>query len=163
MNYFKESITVEQIKQTYRELARKFHPDLGGDLELMKLLNAQYLEALKSCDNVKTFTTDNTEYTYKFDADLENQLIDKIHEFLGKDFKAVDLLLIGSWLWAVGSTKEVKEELKGMSFKYHSVKKCWFYHVGKWHGKGSKTDLNDLASKYGYKSYKGILQAKIGA
>jgi hypothetical protein len=163
MNYFKESITVEQIKQTYRELARKLHPDLGGDLELMKLLNAEYLEALKACDNSKTFTSDNKEYTYKYDADAEQALMNKIHEFLAKDFKAVDLLLIGSWLWAVGETKAVKDSIKSMGFKYHSIKKCWFYHIGKWQGKGSKTDLDTLADKYGYKSYRGILQAKIGA
>lgn len=37
-----KSATDEQIKTSYRELAKKYHPDVGGDPEKMKELNVAY-------------------------------------------------------------------------------------------------------------------------
>lgn len=34
--------TTEQIKDSYRELAKKYHPDVGGDPEKMKEINVAY-------------------------------------------------------------------------------------------------------------------------
>ena len=47
-------LTVEQIKIKYKQLAMKHHPDLGGDLETMKILNNAYEEALKRCNGQTT-------------------------------------------------------------------------------------------------------------
>lgn len=37
-----KNATDEQIKTSYRELAKKYHPDVGGDPEKMKEVNAAY-------------------------------------------------------------------------------------------------------------------------
>jgi hypothetical protein len=50
MAFFTGFTTVEQIKGAYRDLARQHHPDLGGDLETMKALNAAYHKALAACN-----------------------------------------------------------------------------------------------------------------
>jgi curved DNA-binding protein CbpA len=42
MKYFKNVKSVEELKKVYRQLARKYHPDLGGDAEVMKELNNEF-------------------------------------------------------------------------------------------------------------------------
>ncbi len=37
--YFSNCNTVDEIKARFKELARKHHPDLGGDTETMKQIN----------------------------------------------------------------------------------------------------------------------------
>jgi len=36
--------TAEELKKQYRELAHNHHPDNGGDIEVMKAVNAEYAE-----------------------------------------------------------------------------------------------------------------------
>jgi hypothetical protein len=40
--------TEGQIQSAYRQLARRYHPDNGGTVELMSALNASYEQALKA-------------------------------------------------------------------------------------------------------------------
>ncbi|WP_446788125.1 DnaJ domain-containing protein, partial [Macellibacteroides fermentans] len=37
--YFDGCKDEQEIKARYRDLAKKYHPDLGGDLETMKAVN----------------------------------------------------------------------------------------------------------------------------
>jgi hypothetical protein len=162
INYFEGCITPDQIKMQYRELAFAFHPDMpNGNLEVMKEVNNQYHTMLKGRDNVKSFNADNQEYTYKYDREVEQAVLDKIGEFLARHLEGIDLLLIGNWLWITGETREVKEPLKELKFKWHGQKKCWFWHSGGWKGRGNKTSLSAVARKYGYKKYASELQSKI--
>lgn len=40
--FFSNTLTLEELKKEYRRLSMIHHPDLGGDAEKMKLLNAEY-------------------------------------------------------------------------------------------------------------------------
>lgn len=42
MGYFKNIKSLEDLKNQFRELARKNHPDAGGDAEVMKAINQEY-------------------------------------------------------------------------------------------------------------------------
>lgn len=42
MKYFKNVKTVKELKDTYRKLARTNHPDMGGDVEVMQAINAEF-------------------------------------------------------------------------------------------------------------------------
>lgn len=160
--YFKDCPTIELVKQKYRELALVFHPDRGGKLEDMQALNAEYHEVLKSLHNTKTFSSDNKEYTYQYNENLEQVIIDMIDKVLAEKLgDDVDVLLIGTWLWIVGNTKPVKDKIKSLGFKWHTKKLCWFFHSGTWKGRGTKGSLNDIANKYGYKKYSAKLQTKL--
>lgn len=127
----------------------------------MQEVNAQYLEALKALHGTKTFTAENKEYEYKYNANLEKEIIEKLQAILAIEMTGVDVLLIGTWIWVVGATKEYKDTIKTLGFKWHREKTCWFYHVGKWRGKGSKKSLEDIADTYGYKKYVSQLRSKI--
>lgn len=36
MNWFTAYRTLEEVKATYKKLAKQFHPDLGGDTQTMQ-------------------------------------------------------------------------------------------------------------------------------
>ncbi|EQF22294.1 dnaJ domain protein [Clostridioides difficile CD160] len=45
MEYFKNVKSLEELKNTFKKLARKHHPDMGGNEEVMKEINNQYESA----------------------------------------------------------------------------------------------------------------------
>jgi curved DNA-binding protein CbpA len=42
MKYFSHCKTIEEVKAPYKELAKKNHPDRGGDTEIMQRINTEY-------------------------------------------------------------------------------------------------------------------------
>jgi len=44
---FKDCVTISDIKTKYRRLAKKHHPDVGGNVETFRTLNIQYERAMK--------------------------------------------------------------------------------------------------------------------
>jgi len=44
--YFASHLSIAQLRKAYLKLAKRHHPDLGGDLEVMKKINQAYLVAL---------------------------------------------------------------------------------------------------------------------
>ena len=114
MQYFTGyTSTISLIKTKYRELAFQFHPDKNPDgLEVMKLINQQYHELLKAFDGTKSFSDNNKEYTYKYNADVEQAIIDKLNELINASLTDCSILLIGNWIWITGDTKQHKDKIK---------------------------------------------------
>lgn len=42
MRYFKDILSEEDLKAAYRRLVMMYHPDRGGDCEIMKRINYEY-------------------------------------------------------------------------------------------------------------------------
>lgn len=42
MKYFKNVRTVDELKKAYKKLARENHPDMGGDMEVMQVINNEF-------------------------------------------------------------------------------------------------------------------------
>lgn len=40
MRYFKDCVNIQEVKSTYRTLALENHPDRGGNVEVMAVINA---------------------------------------------------------------------------------------------------------------------------
>ena len=151
MNYFKDCQTVAEIKTLYRTLARKYHPDLGGDVATMQIINSQYDNALKNCHGQKTVGDDQKEYTYNYNPEVEGKLKEAINALLSLDMQGVEIWLIGTWIWVEGETKPYKEQLKSLGCRWHSKRGCWYIagqSSGYRKGRNDK-GLNDLARDYG--------------
>ena len=50
--YFNNPTTLEELKAQYKKLAFQYHPDVGGDNESMKAVNAEYDELFSVLKNV---------------------------------------------------------------------------------------------------------------
>jgi hypothetical protein len=143
IDFFQGLTSVEDIKSTYRTLARQHHPDLGGSLETMKMLNSQYHAKLKSVNG-----SQSGEHTYNYNQKIEQDIIDKINELLLLSDVIVDL--IGTWIWVRGETKPHREKLKELGCFWHAGRKVWYWKPkGFGRSRSNPGSLDSLALKYG--------------
>ena len=58
-HFFDACSTLDELKKAYHAAAVKYHPDLGGDETIMKMVNSEYetrFKALKQAHNTQTTT-----------------------------------------------------------------------------------------------------------
>jgi len=158
--FFAHCQTVEEVKAEYKKLARKHHPDLGGDTATMQSINAAYEQALKGCNGQKSTDSQGKEHVYKYNAQLEKELVDFIYAFNAKDLP-LNADLIGVWVWITGDTKPHKEILKELNCRWHSKRACWYFRPESYKG-GFSSDgsLEELAAKYGCANVKNYKDSK---
>ena len=136
---FSEVIGINEAKKVYKILAKKLHPDVGGSEEEFKLLNAIYNDFI---ENKIYFSND-----FKIDLDLEKIISQILH------FENITIELVGSWIWLSGDTKEIKDKLKELGFKWASKKKMWFYGEMKGRNPQEKS-IDEIKAKYGSETLK---------
>ena len=139
INEFREVSGINEAKKVYKTLAKKLHPDVGGSEEEFKLLNAIYNDFI---ENKIYFSNE-----FKIDLDLEKIISQILH------FENITIELVGSWIWLSGDTKEIKDKLKELGFKWASKKKMWYYGEMKGKSHGEKS-LDEIKDKYGSKTFK---------
>ena len=110
---FKGVEGINEAKKIYKQLAKKLHPDVGGDEESFKLLNAIYTDLI---EHKIYFSND-----IKIDIELEKIISLILH------FENITIELVGSWIWVNGDTREIKEKLKEIGFKWASKKRMWYF------------------------------------
>ena len=146
---FKNIEGINEAKKIYKTLAKKLHPDMdGGDEESFKLLNAIYTDLIEH----KIYFSNN----FKIDIELEKVISLILH------FENITIELVGSWIWVSGDTKEIKEKLKELGFKWASKKKMWFYGEMKGRNPQEKS-MEEIKSKYGSETLKTNDKKKIAS
>lgn len=119
MKYFTNCETLEELKKEYKKLAMANHPDMGGDEETMKVINAEYDKVFAQVKNIhrnkdgETYTKENTETASEF-----KDIIEKLIKMNG-----IEIEIIGCFIWVSGDTKPNKDTIKAMGFRWHSDKK----------------------------------------
>ncbi|MCL2253079.1 MAG: molecular chaperone DnaJ [Lachnospiraceae bacterium] len=117
--------TLEELKKLYKTFAVNYHPDVtGGDAEIMKIVNTEYdylfplLKDLHKTADGETYTakTPNTETPEQF-----KDIISKIIHLDG-----ILIEIIGSFIWITGDTRQYKDLLKALNFKWHKTKIAWY-------------------------------------
>lgn len=154
--YFSNCNTVAEIKKQYRQLAMINHPDKGGSTETMQAINSEYQYSLNRKHESVEYDTDNNPHTYYYSKDHEEELMNKISQLISLKMDGVDIWLIGKWIWVEGNTKSYKNALgkNGLGLQWHTKRLAWYWkpytYSGLYNGKAS---LEDLADKYGAKSF----------
>ena len=143
MKYFKGIKTIEELRKRYRILLKKYHPDNGGDVEIMQEINAEYDALFAVLSHEKG--SDN-----KSCNDEENEENRAFKEVLNRIINInADIEIIGSWVWVHGGY-EYRELLKEIGFKYAPKKKSWCWHFGEYSKHHKKEiSLDDIRMKYG--------------
>jgi hypothetical protein len=139
--YFENVNTMSELKETYRNLAKANHPDLGGSLEAMQAINAQYetlSEIFAASDKIR---------------EQEEEAAEKFKDIINKFVGALDLTIevCGTWIWFSGNTKEYKEQLKEMGCMWASKKMMWYWRPSEESRKGNRktADMSSIREKYG--------------
>lgn len=152
--YFTKFQTVADIKKEYRKLCMKYHPDRGGDLEIMKLVNVEYHIALKNVHGQSSVDENGQSHTYYYNEATEDALMEKIGALLALNMEGVDVALVGIWIWVDGDTRQYRKELKELKLRWHSGRKKWYFQNSKKRTKYKKNfSFNQMAQTYGYKQY----------
>jgi len=131
---FAEVTGINEAKVIFKKLAKKLHPDVGGSNEEFKVLNAVYNDLI---ENKIYFSNES-----KIDLELEKIISQILH------CENITIELIGSWIWVSGETKEIKEKLKELGFKWARKKKMWYYGEMKSKNPNPKS-IDEIKSKYG--------------
>ena len=129
--YFKDCKTLQDVKIQFRILAKKHHPDLGGNAEQFKIINNEYEIAFEyfrnldnenqKAENIKNNYKENYKYNYENSTIYKNIIEKLIH------FENVNIEIVGSWIWLDGETYPIKDIIKDLNFRWSKSKKKWYY------------------------------------
>lgn len=156
MKWFNECKTLDEVKATYKKLAKQYHPDLGGDTITMQEINKEYAFACAKVIKGANFSDEKTEQEIKFSEEYRVALEKIIH------LEDVNIELVGFWIWVTGNTYPVKAILKDAGFFFASKKLAWYFRTGEYQvsSRGEKS-LDEIRSKYGSEVLKADKRRKI--
>lgn len=142
--FFENCNTSDEIKNLYRQLAKQYHPDLGGDTATMQKLNAEYAFCINKAIRAEKPGKTETEY-----ADLAevNEVVRKAVEAI-INLDGIEIEICGLWVWVGGNTYAVKSEIKAAGYRWASVKKLWYF-AGVPASSFGQADMDDIRGKYG--------------
>lgn len=139
-----EGASKEQILGQYKKLAKKYHPDLGGSEEMMKVLN-DAMDALRSYNgsgHTASFTGEDL-------GEILNEVINSI-----KGLAGIEIEICGTWIWVGGNTYPHKEVLKQNRFRFSGKKRMWYFASEENSGRKFRgsTSMESIRNTYGSKT-----------
>ena len=150
--YFVDCKTAEELKKAYRAWAKKLHPDLGGNAEEFKVMQAEYERMWERLKNVHK-TAEGKTYTAKTETTEAPQEFINIINVLIR-LEGVNVEICGSWIWASGNTMTHKDTLKALGFKWAYKKRAWYYHTEPYRKRSHRElTLDEIRDMFGSQSY----------
>ena len=148
MKWFTNVRTVEELRKQYRQLMKKHHPDVGGNTEDAKQINAEYERLFAILSRQEAQERPQGEQDTAEDKAAEDKAIRAVLDALaGID---ADVEIIGSWVWATRGSYPYRELLKSLNFHYASKKKAWYFHSDEYHRRSKReVTLEQIREKYG--------------
>lgn len=147
MKWFNNPKTLEELKQQYKKLALKHHPDLGGNTTDMQEINNEYDLLFSRLKNIHTTAEGKTYTTSTETTETPDEFKNIINALINLD--GINIELCGSWLWITGNTREHKEVLKSLHFRWSKSKLAWYYHTADYKKSSKKTySLDEIRDLY---------------
>ena len=155
LKYFKDCTSKEECKKLYKKLAFMYHPDRGGDTEIMKAINAEFDYVIEN-NIFKSSKKDTSKKDTKKDYDFSSSQFKDIIEALIK-LEGIEIEITGCFIWVTGNTYPQKDIIKSLGFRYSKNKKAWYiappeYFTQKRSYKKSYS-MNDIRNKYGSQKF----------
>lgn len=166
LSVLKAAINPDQLRQAFKGLAFKLHPDVGGNTRSMQDLLAVYEQLMRAFSG-KTFhrkstTGEQTEYKYSYNETAENEFTTKLSETIAVMPNTVTIEVRGSWIWIHGETKPVKDRIKELGYFWKASDAEWYWRSSdqkkKFRGYRSKT-RDEIRASYGSSMHSGAQQA----
>ena len=134
--------TADDLKTAYRAACRKHHPDHGGNLEMMKLINMAN-DFLRT-HNFSAWEANKSQDAASVADDIMAQW-DRI-----KTWPGVDGEICGTWIWLSGQAWRYKKELKKHGFRWSSSKTAYYWHPAGYRKRSRRTfDMGDIRTMFG--------------
>ena len=121
-------------------------------------------QLINEVDKIESLIQPNTKILYAetptnpavdiIDLELEKIISQILH------YENIVIEVIGSWIWLSGDTKQIKDTLKEIGFKWARTKKLWFYGEMK-RRNPKEQNIEDIKAKYGCQTVKTKQQRKI--
>lgn len=121
--FFDHCETVESLTAEYRKAAKLNHPDMGGDEETMKKVNAEFAEAMERIRKAESRKGGAKESGNT--ADLSSDIAEMIQRIIMIDDIIIEVC--GSWVWVGGDTFSHRVELREAGYSYSGRKKMWYW------------------------------------
>lgn len=150
MNYFQNCKCVEDLKKEFKRLCLRYHPDISTEPnanEIMKEINGQYDSMFERLKNVFRNKDGETYESKKTVSEAPEDFRNIISKLIILDGLKIELM--GRWIWVSGNTKEHKEILKSLKFRWCKNKEAWSWHrpEDSTYSKGDST-LDEIREKY---------------
>lgn len=132
---------IEELRKEYKKLVFVHHPDKGGKVEIMQLLNETYEKAFNKLN-------EKAKGTKEYSKENVMDFMESIEKIINLDNIIIEI--VGSWVWVSGETKPHKEALKEAGFKYSGQKIAWYkapYETSKTRYK--KKSFEEIKAFYG--------------
>ena len=153
--YFNDCKNLIDVKSTFRILAKKHHPDLGGNAEIFKIINNEYELAFEyyqkldnenqKYENIKNNKKENYNFNYE-NSNIYKNIIEKLIHF------DIEIEIVGSWVWVdKKNTYPIREILSELKFRWTKSKQKWYYFEGIENSKKQKGfySYDKIVEKYG--------------
>ncbi len=101
MKWFKDCQTLDEVKTTYKKLAKQYHPDLGGDTAAMQEINKEYAFASAKAIKGANLSEEETEHEILSSEAYRNAIEKIIH------LDGITIELVGYWIWVTGYGKVI--------------------------------------------------------
>lgn len=164
--YFSDCLTVQQVKDAFRRLAREWHPDLNPDkpnaLQTMQEINSDYDRV---CDILtQTERPDKRDSAYGWHRDTNVAVRDAIIEALKmtRGHKTATIEVTGFWIWIWGTehprtspeAQAFVDALKAVGYKWSPNKNAWYLALAKSRNRSGPWDMDAIRFKYGSAEYR---------
>jgi hypothetical protein len=132
MKHFQNCRTIEEVKKCYKQLAKQFHPDCGGDTATMQEVNKEYAYACAKILKGENLSAEETEQEIRLSEEYRNVIEQIIN------LPNIVIEVVGHWIWVTGNTYPVKTQLKQAGLFFASKKLAWYYRAEEYKTKGGK-------------------------
>ena len=143
MQYFKDCKTIEEVKATYKILAKQHHPDCGGDTAIMQAVNTEYAFACAKILKGENLSAEETSEQIRLSEEYR-KVIEQIINLSG-----IVIEVVGNWIWVTANTYPVRKQLKEAGLLFAPKKVAWYYRAEEYKTKGGKKTLDEIREKYG--------------
>lgn len=143
MRFFNDCKTIEEVKATYKKLAKQYHPDCGGDTETMQAINTEYAFACAKILKGEDLSAEEVNEEIRLSEEYR-KVIESIINLSG-----ITIEVVGHWIWVTGNTYPVRKQLKEAGLFFASKKLAWYYRAEEYKTKGGKKSLDEIKDKYG--------------
>lgn len=144
MKWFVGCDSLDQVRTTYKKLAKQHHPDLGGDTLTMQEINKEYAFASAAVIKGANLSEEETENQILSSEAYRLALEAIIH------LEGITIELVGWWIWVTGNTRPVKASLKAAGYYFACKKVAWYFRTADYKvSRGGKKSLDEIRAKYG--------------